>query len=174
MKWYEMIFVLIDMRSFSNLWYWIALAVLWSTTSHWVMGVPYDMITRARRKGGPAMEDLNAIARINAMRLLYISRHAGLWLLAFTSFLLTTLAILAFWQHVEFAQAVFLMLAPMVLIGWLSLRVALKIEEHDLSAEPLVSTLLRHRMVVQLIGMVSIFITSLFGMYQNMAVGGWG
>jgi len=40
--WYETIFELIDMRSFSNLWYWIVLSVLWSTMSHWVLGVPFD------------------------------------------------------------------------------------------------------------------------------------
>ncbi len=45
-----LIFDLIDMRSFSNLWYWIALAVTWSSTSHWVLGVPFDMVLRARRK----------------------------------------------------------------------------------------------------------------------------
>lgn len=169
-----MIFVLIDMRSFSNLWYWIGLAVLWSTTSHWVMGVPFDMITRARRNGGQAGQDLNAIARINADRLLYISRNAGLWILAFTSFLLTTLGLLAFWQKVEFAQAVFLMLGPMVLVGWLSLRLAYRIEQQSLTDDLLVRALIRHRMAVQLIGMVAIFVTALFGMYQNMVVGGWG
>ncbi len=29
MDWYATVFELIDMRSFSNLWYWIALAVVW-------------------------------------------------------------------------------------------------------------------------------------------------
>ncbi|MEM9756043.1 MAG: component of SufBCD complex, partial [Pseudomonadota bacterium] len=30
----------IDLRSFSNLWYWIVLAVFWSSASHWGLGVP--------------------------------------------------------------------------------------------------------------------------------------
>ena len=47
LDWYQSIFELIDMRSFSNLWYWIALAVMWSTASHWVLGVPWDMVIRA-------------------------------------------------------------------------------------------------------------------------------
>ena len=45
----DLAFEVIDMRSFSNLWYWVALAVLWSSASHWVMGIPHDMIYRARR-----------------------------------------------------------------------------------------------------------------------------
>lgn len=169
-----MIFVLIDMRSFSNLWYWIALAVLWSTSSHWVMGIPYDMITRGRKNVGTAMDDLNAIARINSSRLLYISRNAGIWIIGFTSFLLTTLIILGFVQRVEFAQAVFLLLAPMVLVSFLSLRTAFAIEQKGLEGEALIARLTRLRMSVQFIGMIAIFVTSLFGMYQNMNAGGWG
>ena len=42
----------IDFRSFSNLWFWIVLAVAWSTASHWVLGIPFDMVMRARRHGG--------------------------------------------------------------------------------------------------------------------------
>ena len=69
---------LIDMRSFSSLWYWIALAVTWSTTSHWVLGVPFDMVTRARRRGGAEGEDLVTLTRINVARLMVIGREAGL------------------------------------------------------------------------------------------------
>ena len=51
---FRAIFELIDMRSFSSLWFWILLAVTWSTASHWVIGVPYDLIQRARRTGPEA------------------------------------------------------------------------------------------------------------------------
>lgn len=174
MQWYELIFVLIDMRSFSNLWYWIALAVLWSSVSHWVMGVPFDMITRARRQGGQSMDDLAAIARINASRLLYISRNGGFWIIGFTCFLLTLLTMLSVFHNVEFAQAVLLMFAPMVLVTYLTLRTAYRVEQEALEGDALVSRLLRHRFVVQLIGMFAILVTSLFGMYQNMNAGAWG
>ena len=169
MEWYELIFVLIDMRSFSNLWYWIGLAVLWSSVSHWVMGVPYDVITKARRNGGEAMEDLTALARINSRRLLYISRNGGIWVIAFTFFLLTLLGLLAVRYNIEFAQAVLLLFAPMVLVGYLTLRTALRIEEEAPEGEAMVRRLMHHRFFVQLIGMISIFCTALFGMYQNLA-----
>ena len=77
MDWYQVIFELIDMRSFSNLWYWIMLAVMWSSSSHWVLGVPFDLISRARRNGGEAQQDLESLVRINITRLLYIARTAG-------------------------------------------------------------------------------------------------
>ena len=169
MQWYELIFVLIDMRSFSNLWYWIGLAVMWSSVSHWVMGVPFDMITRARRHGGEAGDDLATLSRISASRLLYISRNAGIWVIAFTCFLITLLGLLAIVYDIEFAQAVLLLFAPMVLVGYLSLRTALKVETEALTGDALIRRLLRHRFQVQLIGMLSIFVTAMFGMYQNLA-----
>ena len=71
MNWYDTVFEVIDMRSFSNLWYWIALAVLWSSVSQWVLGVPFDMILRARReKEGEAMDDLQDLVRINVNRII--------------------------------------------------------------------------------------------------------
>ena len=84
----------IDMRSFSNLWFWIALAVMWSTASHWVIGVPFDMVTHARKYGGQAQGDLEELVRINTSRLLYIGRVAGIWLLGLICFLLSGLAVL--------------------------------------------------------------------------------
>nr|MDJ0826631.1 component of SufBCD complex [Rhodobacter sp.] len=68
MNWYDTVFELIDMRSFSNLWYWIALAVLWSTSSHWILGVPFDLVQRASRYGGEAEVDLTDLVRINVNR----------------------------------------------------------------------------------------------------------
>jgi hypothetical protein len=45
----DLVTEVIDLRSFSNLWYWIVLAILWSSLSHWTLGVPYHIVTRARR-----------------------------------------------------------------------------------------------------------------------------
>ena len=171
---YQKVFELIDMRSFSNLWYWIALAVLWSSASHWVIGVPFDMVARARRKGGQAVEDLDMMVAINVNRLLYIAETAGLWLIGFSTFLLSTLAVLAFYYNVEFAQAVIFLLAPMILVFQLSLRTARRIATDGIAGPALWRRLMLHRMMVQGIGVVSIFVTSLYGMWQNMHIGVFG
>lgn len=168
MNWYQTILDLIDLRSFSNLWYWIFLGVLWSTASHWVLGVPYDMITRARRHGGEALADLETMTRINVQRMLYISRTAGLWLVGLVCFIITVLALLGFYYRVELAQAVLLMVVPMCILGYLSLRVALKIEAGEGQGEALFHRLGWHRLSVQVLGMLSIFVTSLYGMYVNI------
>lgn len=174
MDWYEAVFELIDMRSFSNLWYWIALSAIWSSTSHWVLGVPYDMVTRAKRHEGQALADLQDIVRVNVNRILYINGIAGLWLVALGCAVLTALALLGFLYHVEFAQALFLILFPMSFVGLLSIRTAHRILAESPEAEALFRILHRHRVAVQFIGMLAIFVTAMWGMYKNMDTGPWG
>lgn len=168
-EWYQTAFEVIDMRSFSNLWYWIALAVVWSTSSHWVIGVPFDMITRARRHGGEAEDDLRDIVRVNVNRILYIVETAGIWIMAFGCFGLTMLGLLGFFYDLEFAQAVFLLALPMGIVFSLSIRTARRIREAD--GEGLYQKLHKHRFLTQVIGMVSIFVTAFWGMYQNLSHG---
>lgn len=174
MNFYNNLFELIDMRSFSNLWFWIALAVLWSSVSHWVLGVPYDMVLRARRQGGEAETDLEDLVRININRMLYISDVSGLWLLGFGCFFLTLLFSLGFFYELEIAQALFLLGFPMCMVGLVSLFTARRIRREGAHGELLRQRLGRHRTYVQIIGMISIFITAMWGMYQNMTLGPLG
>jgi hypothetical protein len=162
---------MIDLRSFSNLWFWIALAVVWSSASHWVLGVPFDMIQRARSDGGQATVDFIDITRVNVNRLLYIGRVSGLWIIGFACFALTALVILGFWYDVEFAQALFLLGFPLSLVGLINLSTARLIEGEGYEPERLAKRLTRARLYTQFIGMVSIFVTALWGMYQNLSLG---
>ncbi|WP_283967735.1 component of SufBCD complex [Tritonibacter sp. AK171] len=167
---FSIIFELIDLRSFSNLWYWIALAVLWSSASHWVLGVPFDMVGRAAKHGGEAAEDLQDAVRIQVNRLIYISDVSGFILTAFAFFAVTTLLMLGFVYHVEFAQAVVLMLLPMYIVGFINLRTARALRTpHD--DEALRKRLTHTRIIIQLVGVASIFVTALWGMYQNLTIG---
>jgi len=167
----QTIFDLIDMRSFSNLWYWIALAVTWSTASHYVLGVPFDLIVRARRKGGPVAEDMLMLTGVNVRRILSIGREAGVTLTLVASFLLSLIVVLGFVFRFEFAQAVALIVVPLSCVGLLSLRTAARLEK-VLAAEPEVEAvariLIRHRVSVQAVGMCAICVTALWGMFQNM------
>ena len=172
MDWYSTVLEQIDMRSFSNLWYWIALAVLWSTVSHWVLGVPYDMVQRAARIGGHAQIELEDLVRINISRILYIVEYAGLWILAIACGVFTTLFILGFFYDLEFAQAVFLLIFPTTVVAVMSVLNARAIKADGLDGEALRRKMGSHRFWTQVIGVISIFITSVFGMYQNLLVVG--
>jgi hypothetical protein len=167
--WYESVFELIDMRSFSNLWFWIALAVLWSSASHWVLGVPWDMVLRARKEQeGEAVEDLGTMVRINVNRILFIAQQSGLLLTGFVTFALTVMLISGFFFGHEFAQALFLLLLPTSLVGLLSINTARRIDAEEPRGEALFKRLYKHRLYTQIIGMVSIFTTAIWGMLQNM------
>ena len=166
--WYQIVFEVIDMRSFSNLWFWMAVAVVWSTASHYGLGVPFDMVLRARRQGGEAAADLEMMVEINVRRLMQIQTMAGLWLVAFAAFVLTALGLLAVYYKVEFAQAVLLIVAPMTMVGGLTLAMARRIAAGMVASEDLVRTLTRHRFMVQGIGVIAIMATTMWGMWQNL------
>ncbi len=168
---FSIIVELIDLRSFSNLWYWIALAVLWSSASHWVLGVPFDMVGRAARVGGQAAQDLQDAVRIQINRLLYISDVAGFFLVALMFFLLTTLILLGFVYGVEFAQAVVLMVLPMNVVGLINLAAARAVQASPHDHDELRRRLTRTRFYIQLVGILSIFVTAIWGMYQNLSIG---
>ncbi len=168
MDWSQALFQLIDVSSFSSLWYWIMLAVVWSSVSHWVLGVPYDLIARAKRHGGQAETDLVDLVRINVNRMLGIAQSAGLILIAFVSFALTSLAVLGFWYGVELAQAVFLLALPLSVVGAVSLSTSRLIRATEPLGEALYAVLNRHRLWTQIIGMIAIFVTAMYGMYQNL------
>ena len=159
-----------------DLWFWIALAVMWSSASHWVLGVPWDMILRARKRGlgDPAMADMETMVSINARRILYIAQESGLLMAGFSFFLLTCVVLLGFVYNREFAQAVFLLGLPMSLVWLLSVFTASRIRDRDLQGVALVNCLIRHRTYVQLIGVASIFVTAMWGMLQNMSASALG
>lgn len=175
MNWYQSVFELIDMRSFSNLWFWIALAVMWSSTSHWVLGVPWDMVIRARKTPtGQGVTDMEDLVRINTNRIVYIADTSGLLIAGFVCFLLTFMLLMGFFYDYEFAQAMFLLGFPMSLVGLLSVGTARTIKTQELHDDALFKRMYRHRLLTQVIGTFSIFATAMWGMLQNMISGALG
>ena len=170
MDWSNILFQVIDLRSFSSVWYWIVLAVLWSSVSYYVLGVPFDLIAKARRSGGQHQDDMVDLVRINVNRLLGIAQTTGLILTGVVFFSLTTLALLGFVYDVELAQAVFLIALPLSIVGAVSLSSARRIRDADPEPEQLYGLLMRHRLWTQIIGMSAIFVTAMYGMIQLLGM----
>jgi len=171
MDWLQIIFEVIDLRSFSNLWYWLALAFFWTSASQRVLGVPFDMIARARHEGGETLADMETLVRINMTRTLRIARTTGLLVVGSVCFVITTLIILGFWYRIEIAQAVLFLLVPVAILGMLTLRTSRLIAAGENSGQALCRRLTRHRFETQVLGMFAIFITAMWGMYQNLQLG---
>ena len=150
------------------------LALVWSMAGHWVVGVPYDMVTRARRTGGQAAQDLEDMVRLSINRQLGISQLSVMLLLGLICFLLTGLAVLGFVYSVETAQALFLLGLPLSLVWALNLFTARRIVQEHATGPALCKRLTRLRACVRIIGSVAIFVTALWGMYQNIAAGPFG
>lgn len=162
---------LIDARSFSNLWYWLVLAGAWSAATQRVLGVPWDMVARARREGGAAEDDLHDVLRVQVLRIVAIGDAGGPWLLALGSAWLSALAVLGFAYGLEFGQAAFLLLAPLAGAWLLGLRTARDLAAGRAPGAALYARLARLRRRVQLLGAAAIFVTAMVGMYRNIAMG---
>ncbi|WP_308915297.1 component of SufBCD complex [Jannaschia sp. LMIT008] len=156
----------IDLRSFSNLWFWIALGTVWSAASYRAVGVPVDLLRRALDGDAVALHDTVVLADVHARRMIHIADASGLALTAIGTFALTVLLVLALIYGVEFAQAVALLVVPLALVGGLALATARRVVVTP--PEDVAPLLIRHRRIVQALGFVSVFATSLWGMWSNL------
>lgn len=163
---------LIDLRSFTSLWFWIVVAVFWSARSHNVVGVPFDLVERAGRpNSGFDWDDLHDVTRVAVKRRLLIGRRVGPVIAALGGFVIASLFSLGFLYGVEFAQALFFLVFPSAIVGLLGQRAALVIARDGLQQDALVRRLRRHRLATQGIGMLAIFATAFWGMFHAMASG---
>lgn len=152
----QTIFDLIDTRAFSSLWYWVVVAGVWSVVSRRVLGVPVELVIRARHQPEAA-----ALLR----GLLPPPARPGAVRVVIVSCLLTVLVMLGFVHGVELAQAVSLIVLPLAGVWLLDLRAAHRAAGVT-EAEPLVRLLLGHHFLVQFIGFAAIGIAALYGMLQ--------
>ncbi|MDG4648845.1 component of SufBCD complex [Roseibacterium sp. SDUM158017] len=172
MDFLDLVTEVIDLRSFSNLWYWIVLAMLWSTMSHWTIGVPYHIVARARRGDERARRDMQALAEINGERILTVTDQSAPVLVALATFLATGLAVTGWLYRVEFCQALFLLIFPAMLVGALTVLTARKLRATGYA--DVAHRLRVHRVFVQMLGVLFIFVTAFWGMYTNVTVGPLG
>jgi len=167
---YDTIISTLDFRSFSSIWFWIAVAVAWSNTTHFILSVPFDLVQRAKRRGGETMADLETLVAIQARRRVQIMQSGGVWLVGVWSAVLTTVTLLGFWYGHEFAQAVTLLMVPLSIAGGLSLRFARRIEAAPLTGADLTRALTLHRMLIQAVGLLAILVTTMWGSWFNLTV----
>ncbi|WP_143412848.1 component of SufBCD complex [Haematobacter missouriensis] len=174
LNWYSMLAGLIDVRSFSSLWFWVMLAVMWFLLGQRVAGVPVDVIAAAHADRPGSMAELEEVSRLSALRL--ARRHAAFGLLAVAAvfFLLSSLMIAGWGYGIELGQALFLLILPLTLVRGLELWTAEKILARGLVGETLRSVLFWQRFRVQCLGIVFILATALWGMWRNLTVSALG
>ena len=164
------VFSLISLRSFSSIWYWLVLAVSWSAITHNPLGVPFDMVMRARRQGGAAMQDLESMVALQLRRRQAILNATGLIMVGVTAALLSAIAILGFGYGIEIAQALTLLLVPLTLVGVMRIRLMQRLLTEGCAGEALCKRLSWHRTGVQALGLTAILVTALWGMWFNLSI----
>ncbi|SFA85919.1 hypothetical protein SAMN05421688_1226 [Poseidonocella pacifica] len=163
---------LIDTRSFASLWYWLLLALVWTGAANWGLGAPVDMLLRARRLGGGAQDELETSVAIQSRRQIRLA--GGPVTLGVLAFVSTMLALLGFLYGWELGQAVFLLIFPLILVRYMALRTAHRILRGNLQGDALHDVIGAHRFRVQVLSVIALFATALFGMYQNLVSNPFG
>ena len=115
---------LLDSRSFTTVWFWVLLILSWSVTGRGVLGVPGDVIARARREpeGEPGLLLLDWLSL--SLPRWRLGPREGAVLLGVGLFVITSLGVLGFLYGLEMAQALVLLMAPFGIILLLRLRLA--------------------------------------------------
>lgn len=168
LDWTETIVRVIDLRTFSSIWYWLAVAVSWAVASHWLIGVPFDLLYRARRADPHHVADLEAITDVNVRRFTNLVDMAGPWLLGFVVFVLTALCMAGFFYGLELAQGMFILGLPLSIVMLLNVLVAKDLAHRPLQGAALVHRLFRLRIWSQAVGMIALFFTAMYGMWFNL------
>jgi hypothetical protein len=142
--------------SFQSVWYWLLTLLVWTVVTNRILGVPYDMILRARRLPEVA-ERVDQLAHIHAARIAGLSDGAGPVLAVAGGFALAALYGIGFVEGVEIGQAAFVLAFPLAAIAYSTMGLALAVRGRDFRGEALIRVLARRRFWHQLIAVLAIF-----------------
>lgn len=142
--------------SFLSVWYWVLSAVVWSVVCNHILGVPYDMLWRARRVPRVAEQAIE-LAQMTAERVRLFQDRAGSAAAAIGGFVLAVLFTFGFLLRVEPAQAAFCLLFPLAIVAYSTMRLAQGMNMQCFDNDALLLILARRRMWHQFIAVVAIF-----------------
>lgn len=154
-------------RSFTSVWYWIVFALIWTRTTHWTLGVPYEDARNARDLGGQYATDFEIKIEINIRKTLDVFEGHSVFFTAFVAFLLGTVFTLGFHFSIQMMQAVFFLLFPLTIVSVLSIHFAQRMRDERLHGEALFLAYVWHRRINQGIVAFSIFSAAFWGVLHT-------
>ncbi len=148
------VFQIFVASGFQSVWYWVLHVVVWTLACYRTLGVPHDMLLRARRL--PEVEGrVDLLAGLAAVRIGGIHDALGVPLAAVAGFVLATVFALGFLSGIETAQAIFVLILPLAVISYSKLRLALAVRRRGMAGPELVLALARRRLVHQFIAIAA-------------------
>ncbi|MEM8553938.1 MAG: hypothetical protein AAGF71_03825 [Pseudomonadota bacterium] len=155
-------------EAFSSLWYWVLLAIVWSRATNAPMGFPLDFYDSARQSEESDDSETFALIRLSVARQIGIWAQAGPMLVGGWMFVLSGLLVISVTFRIELAQALLCLLVPLALMQALVLRTAHQMWTMSPEVEPLLIKIKNLRRKVQVLALLAIFVTALYGMVFNL------
>lgn len=149
--------------SFQSIWYWALTLVLWTYAGNWVLGVPYDMMLRAARQPEVGAR-LEALAHIFSDRLGGLYDRVGAPIAAIVGFGLAMLLGFAITARLELAAAAFVLVFPLAIVAYSTLRLALAVRRQRMAGPRLIYVLRKRRLWHLLIGATAILVATAFAL----------
>lgn len=140
---------------FDSLWYWVLHLTVWTVVCSRTLGVPNNMLLRARHDPDAAAR-VDLLAGIAAERVAGVADLGGPAIAAATGFALAGLAGLGFWSGIEVAQALFFLVAPLAAVGYSLVRLALWVRQSRVVGPRLVLALSWRRVCHQTIAILAV------------------
>jgi hypothetical protein len=159
----EIFLDLFQTKSFDDIWYWLLLAVSWSLTTYWTMGVGNHDAREAQEKGGKYLSNFETLVGIYCERVEDGIVRYGPSVVLVVSFVLATLATLGFWFWILFAQAMFILTFPLCLTTLVSIVFASRQARAPEEGKKLLKRYRKLRLLKQTIGVFAIATASFWG-----------
>ena len=169
----------LDSRSFGTVWYWLVVIGTWSLTGRHVIGVPSEILLRARTAIQAGEGESPVVLHLLDWLSLVLPRwrlgaREGAVFLAATAFALSSLAIMGIGYALELALAGFLLLFPFAILFWMRVALARRLmpllDAAEQGARPIpeaaaeaVRRMVIHRRLVTALSMAAVAVTALWG-----------
>lgn len=160
------VFEALEFRSFWNIWFWAAVVLSWSATSHFILGVPYDLIVRANREGGAWSEHCDALAHAQIFRLTRAFEEYGAAITCIVFFGLGAVGSLAFYLDWEAARALFVLLLPLTLVHGFTVPLAFRLKRDNVRGAALRKALGWRRFWHQVAGLFAIILVTAAAVWE--------
>ena len=170
---------LLGSRSFSTIWFWLVLIGMWSVVGRSVLGIPTEVLARARASlAGDDAQGPAVITLLDWLSLILprwqLRPREGAAFLGVTSFLMTSLAVLGFVFWLEMAQALTLLLLPFWVLFWMRVRLARRLvplvhaaqegrAPVSQAAGDAARAMVWHKRFVTILSMIAVAVTALWG-----------
>lgn len=145
----------LGISSFQGIWYWVLHIVIWTLVTQRTLGVPHDMLLRARRLPEVAQR-VECLALIYSRRITALYDALGGAAALIGGFVLSGLFAVGFMSGVELAQAAFLILFPYSVIIYSTVSTAVRIERRNYRGDTLVLILARRHFWHQVVAVAAL------------------